>query len=118
MAARIGWANKKDDAWVVSSWTFRQLLEDVLSLYPDDPELTSELNAASRVKHLFLDNFHPDMTEKVTDAIRETAAGICSGRLQSRLAAKPYGTPDMVAEYRLALEKLVAMVGSLPDFAP
>jgi hypothetical protein len=115
--ARIGWVNKQN-SWVVSSWAFRQLLEDVLAQYPEDPELTSEFKIASRVKCLYIDSFHPELTIRVTQAIRETASAISSGRIQTGLARKPYGTAEIVAEYRQAVERLVALVGSLPDFAP
>lgn len=117
MAARIGWLDKPD-TWVVSSWTFRQFLEDVLSLYPDDPELTFELTAASRAKQLVIDDCDPELVPRMTDAIRRTASAICSGEFQTSLTRKPYGTDSLVGEYRNALEKLVAVVGVLPDFAP
>lgn len=103
---------------MVSSWTFRQLLEDVLSQYPDDSDLASEFDRATRVKCLYLDNFHPDFAGRLTAAIHGTASAIASGQIPTRLAVKPYGTPEIIAEYRRALEKLVALVGSLPDFAP
>ena len=118
MAGRIGWAKKPESAWVVSSWTFRQLLEDVLFQYPNDPELASKLKTASHAKCLFLDSFHPELTTRVTEAIRETASAICSGRIETSLVLKPYGTADIVSEYRRSLEKLVALLGSVPDFAP
>lgn len=117
MAGRIGWARKPETAWVVSSWTFRQLLEDVRAQYPDD-DFSSELGTASRVKCLYLDNLHPDLTARLTSAIRETARAIASGEASTRLSVKPYGTPEMVAEYRQALARLVALLDSLPDFAP
>lgn len=116
--ARIGWLNKPGDAWVVSSWTFRQLLEDVLSHYPDDLEMASEFKIASGVKHLYLDSFHPDLAGRLIEAIRDTASAISSGRIPTHLSAKPYGTSSIVAEYRHALEKLVALIGSTPDAAP
>ena len=116
--ARVGWLNKPDHVWVVSSWTFRQLLEDVLTSYPDDPEMVSEFKIASGVKHLYLDSFHPDLAGRLIEAIRETASAIASGRIPTRLAAKPYGTSSIVAEYRQSLERLVAMIGSTPDVAP
>jgi hypothetical protein len=118
MAGRIGWLNKPNHAWVVSSWTFRQLLEDVLTSYPDDPEMATEFKIASDVKHLYLDSFSPDLAGRVIEAIRETASAISSGRVPTRLAVKPYGTSTIVVEYRQSLEKLVAMIGSLPDVAP
>ena len=118
MAGRIGWSNKPETAWVVSSWTFRQLLEDVVSQYPDDSDLASEFSTASRVKCLYLDNFHPDLTGRLTAAIRETASAIASGQIQTRLTIKPYGTPEIVAEYRHALHRLVGLIGTVADFAP
>jgi hypothetical protein len=103
---------------VVSSWTFRQLLEDVIAQHPDDSELHTELKAASVTKTILLDGFHPDFSQRLADAIRETAAAISSGEVQTSLTRKPYGTDGLVTEYRHALEKLVAVVGALPDFAP
>ena len=117
MPARIGWLDKPD-AWVVSSWTFRQFMEDVLALYPDDPELAFELTAASRAKQLFIDDCDPDFIPRLADALRHTASAICTGQLQTSLTRKPYGTDGVVAEYRHALEKLVGVVGEQPDFAP
>lgn len=116
--ARIGWLHKEGPAWVVSSWTFRQLLEDVIAQHPDDPELHIELKAASATKTILLDSFHPDLSRRLAEAIRHTASDIWSGELQSSLSRKPYGSDGLVAEYRHALERLVAVVGALPDFAP
>ncbi len=118
MAGRIGWLNQPEKSWVVSSWTFRQLLEDVLTQCPDDADLTREFKTASQTKHLILDSFDPELTTRMIEAIRDTASAISSGRIETRLALKPYGTAEIVAEYRQSLEKLVALLGSGPDFAP
>lgn len=115
--ARIGWL-QNEGAWVVSSWTFRQLLEDVIAQHPDDPELHFELKTASGTKTIILDSFHPELSQRLAEAIRETASGICTGQQQTTLSRKLYGTDGLVAEYRHSLEKLVAVVGALPDFAP
>ena len=80
--------------------------------------MADELKTASRVKYLYLDAFNPALTRGLTDAVRDTASAIISGATQTGLSAKLYGTQEIVAEYRHALEKLIALVGSLPDFAP
>lgn len=118
MAGRIGWAKKRKDPWVVSSWAFRQLLEDVLAQHPNDPELASELTTASRTKCLYIDSFPPEFTSRMTEAILVTASAVCSGQIESGLARKPYGTAEIIAEYRYSLQRLMAMLGSMADFAP
>lgn len=107
--AVIGWHNKPD-SWVVAGWAFRQVLEDVRSQRPTDPEMISELELARDLKYLFIDDFSPDLAKRLADAIRDTATGILSGTIRSGLLDKSYGDANAIAEYRRALPELIAIV--------
>jgi hypothetical protein len=113
--AVISWHNERD-GWVVAGWAFRQLLEDVRSECPTDPEIVSELERARDLKYRFIDSFNGELAKRLADAIRDTASGIPSGRIRSGLLDKPYGTANAIAEYRNSMQELVAVISRTPGW--
>jgi hypothetical protein len=109
----IGWHNERD-SWVVAGWAFRQVLEDVRSQSPTDPEMVSALERAEDLKYVFIDSFNGELAKRLADAIRDTAPGIQSGKIRSGLLDKPYGTANAIAEYRNSMQELVAIVSRTP----
>ena len=81
--ADISFSDKPDETWVVAGWAFRQVLDDVISQYPDDSEMGSLLARSKECKWLHIDSLDPVVATKITRAIAHVAKGVLSGTIRS-----------------------------------
>jgi hypothetical protein len=101
MSATIGISDEK--GWLVQTWTFRQLIEDVRAQYPTDEELGSFLDDVSILQFI---EFHWDdpASAQVARRFYLTARGISDGSLKSSLEGD-----DSFSEYKKSIALLVSL---------
>ena|SRR2546421_7682860 len=121
--AVIGFSDNPEEIWCVAGWAFRQVLDDVISQYPDDSEMVDEFFLSKTQSGLHIDSLEPELAARVTSAIRQVATGILSGAIRSGIHNQPYGNAHAVEEYRKGLQQLLetfpsARVGSDPERKP
>ena len=108
--AVIGFSDKPEEIWCVAGWAFRQVLDDVISQYPDDSELADEFARSKTYSGLSIDLLEPEFAARVTRAIREVANGILSGAIRSGIHDQPYGDARTVEQYREVLQQLLEAI--------
>lgn len=118
--AVIGFSDKPEEIWCVAGWAFRQVLDDVISQYPEDSEMADEFAQSKTYSGLSVDLLEPELAAKVTSAIKQVAIGILSGAIRSGIHDKPYGDARTVEQYREGLQQLLeatpsAWIGSDPE---
>ena len=104
--AVISFSVKPENIWCVAGWAFRQVLDDVISQYPEDAEMAIELNRARELKGLIIDGLSPDFETLVTSAIKHVVTGILSGAIRSGIVDQPYGHARTVKQYLEGLQEL------------
>lgn len=108
--AVIGFSDKPEEIWCVAGWAFRQVLDDVISQYPEDSEMAEAFALSKTQSGLHVDMLEPKLGAKVTDAIRQVAKGILSGTIRSGIVDKPYGDTMTVEQYREGLQQLLEVL--------
>lgn len=108
----IGFSDKSEHSWVVAGWAFRQVLDDVISQYPDDSEMVKEFAQAKMFSGLSVELLEPAFAARVTSAIRQTVTGILSGGVRSGIHDQPYGDARTVEQYHGALRELLQVIPS------
>jgi hypothetical protein len=106
----IAFSRKSEHIWAMAGWVLRQVLEDTVSRHPEDSEMAREFEAAKDTAGLMVYLLPPDSAARVTNAIREVAAGSLSGTIQSGVAGRHHGDERTVAEYREALQELLEAI--------
>src|SRR5262245_38874948 len=53
--AVISFSDRPDEIWCVAGWPFRQVLNDVMSKYPDDAEMADAFDHADALSGLIVD---------------------------------------------------------------
>jgi hypothetical protein len=102
----ICFSEEENGAWVVAGWAFRQLLDDVARQYPDQTDVQAEVTRAKEVGYLHVDSLEGALSAKMTDAIRDVAAGILSGTIPSGLIEQ-HGDDPTAQEYKKGLQMLL-----------
>jgi hypothetical protein len=110
--AVIGFSDKPEEIWCVAGWVFRQVLDDVISQYPEDLVMASEFVLAKTQSGLHVDSLEPELAARVASAIRKVATGVLSGAIRSGIHDQPYGDARTVEQYRKGLHQLLE---ALPD---
>lgn len=106
--AVIGFSDRPEEIWCVAGWAFRQVLDDVVSQYPEDTEMADKFEQSKTHSGLSVDLLEPELAARVTNAIRNVATGILSGAIRSGIHDQPYGDASTVEQYREALQELLA----------
>jgi hypothetical protein len=106
--AVISFSKKPEETWSVAGWAFRQVLDDVISQYPDDKEIAAEFEEAKTAySGLIVALLEPSFGARITKAIQQVVAGILSGTIQSGIRV-PTPDPERILEqYRQALGELL-----------
>jgi hypothetical protein len=99
--------HEPERTWCVAGWAFRQVLDDTISQYPEDIELSEKLEQSKAQKGLILDLLTPELAARITGAIKQVASGILSGTILSGILSQTYGDAVTVEQYRRALQKLL-----------
>lgn len=73
------------DGWIVARWAFRQFLEDIIAVYPEDSEMKDEINKALAFDGLHLDLMDILLVRKFIKAIKNVATKILQGSYDVRL---------------------------------
>ncbi len=110
--AVIGFSDKAEHNWVVARWVYRQVLEDVISHFPNDSEMVDMLTQKIETDGLLTEFVEHSLAARITNAIREVTSGILSGNIRSGLQDKPSGTAHTINEYRKGLQRLLEAIPS------
>jgi|GEM_PF-3080868 len=105
--AVIGFSDKPEEIWCVAGWAFRQVLDDVISQYPEDSEMADAFARSKTYSGLNVDSLEPELAAKVTNAIWQVATGILSGAIRSGIYDQTYGDARTVEQYREGLQQLL-----------
>jgi hypothetical protein len=106
----IAFSTKPEECWAVAGWAIRQILDDVVSQYPQDSEIANEFEGAKAIDGLMVYLLKPELAARVTNAIRAVATGILSRTVRSGIVDQPYGDERTVAQYRDALRELLQAI--------
>jgi hypothetical protein len=74
--AVIAFSDKPGHSWVVAGWAYRQVLEDVMSHYPEEDDIVHVLAEKKAGDGLLAGFLEPPLTVRITSAIRRVAEGI------------------------------------------
>jgi hypothetical protein len=108
MGGVISFSDKNEEVWgVVAGWAFRQVLDDVISRYPEDSEMTDAFTKAEAIGDLQIYSLEPELASRVTRAIWQVVTDILSGAIRSGIHDQPYGDAERVEQYRGALQELL-----------
>lgn len=106
--AVIGFSDKADHIWHGRGWVFRQILDDVASKYPEDPEMIEEFRQAKHYYNgLSIYSLDSNLASRVTSAIREVAEGILAGTIRSGIHDEPHNDEAIFEGYRERLRELI-----------
>jgi len=108
----IAFSSRPEESWGVAGWAIRQILDDVVSQYPQDLEIAKEFEAAKAIDGLMVYLLRPDLAARVTNAIRQVATGILSGTIRSGIIDQPYGDERTVQQYLQGLRQLLEVFPS------
>lgn len=108
--AIISFSDTPEEIWCVAGWALRQVLDDVISQYPDDKEMADTFEQAKTHGGLSIDLLQPEFAAKIAAAIRHVAEGILSGTIRSGISDQPYGDTATIEQYRSALKELLATI--------
>ena len=112
--AVIGFSDNPDEIWYIAGWAFRQVLDDVMSQYPEDSEMADAFDLAKIYKALNIDLMEPEFAARVTSAIRQVVTGILSGVIRSGIYDQPYGDEGTVEQYLRGLQQLLEVLEAFP----
>jgi hypothetical protein len=104
--------NEPERTWSVAGWAFRQVLDDVISQYPEDAEMVDEFEQSKTYSGLILYTLKPGFAARIRNALRQVASGILSGVIRSGIHDQPYGDTTTVEQYREGLRQLLE---AIPD---
>jgi hypothetical protein len=110
--AVIGFSDKPEEIWSVAGWAFRQILDDVISQYPEDSEMANEFAQAKTYSGLSVELLEPKLAARITNAIKQVAEGIVSETIRSGIYDQPFGNPKTVEQYREGLQQLLEAIPS------
>jgi hypothetical protein len=75
--------------WHDSNWVYRQLLADVVEMYPGDAELKDDIEKGEAIGTLFLDSMEDARAAKVLDALQKVADETVHGKLPGWKNTRP-----------------------------
>ncbi|MEK6288886.1 MAG: hypothetical protein AABO57_24470 [Acidobacteriota bacterium] len=110
--AVIGFSDRPEEIWCVAGWAFRQVLDDVISQYPEDSEMADEFALSKTQSGLSIDLLGLELAVRVTNAIRQVATGILSGAIRSGIVDQSYGDAKTVEQYQEGLQQLLEAIPS------
>ena len=105
--AVISFSDQPEEIWCVAGWAFRQVLDDVISHYPDDKEMAEQFFLSKTQSGLSVGLLCPELAARVTNAIWQVATGVLSGKIRSGIHDQPYGDAATVEQYREGLHQLL-----------
>lgn len=108
----ISFSRQSEQTWQVAGWAFRQVLDDIAQLYPDDTEMQEQLERAKLYDALSVYALSQEMAAKVVGGIRKVAEGILAGTIKSGIGSQPYGDIETQSQYKSGLRELL---GVLPE---
>jgi len=109
----ISFSNRPEATWSVAGWAFRQILDDVISQYPEDTEMAIALeNAKTAYDGLIIDMLEPQLAARSANLIRLVASCILSGTIRSGIYDQPFGDARTVEQYQNALRELLRLLPS------
>ena len=112
MGGVIGFSNKPEEIWFAAGWAFRQVLDDVISQFPEDLEMYEVFSDAKHHGGLNIDLLSPEFSIRITEALREVAMAILCGSVKSGIVDKPYGDAKTVEQYQEVLRQLVDLISA------
>src|SRR5713226_1071771 len=111
--AVISFSKKPEQVWCVAGWAFRQILDDVVSQFPEDKEMAEKFEEVKICySGLIVEMLEPEFAARVTNAIRQVVTGILSGAIRSGIYDQPHGDAKTVEEYRKGLQQLIEAIPS------
>lgn len=102
--------NEPERTWCVAGWAFRQVLDDVVSQYPEDVEMADKFEQSKTYSGLIIYMLQPEFAARITDAILRVTTGILSGAIRSGIHDQPYGNATTVEQYQRALRELLEAI--------
>ena len=107
--------DEPERTWCVAGWAFRQVLDDVISQYPEDSEMADKFDQSKTHSGLILYRLKPEFAARIASAIRQVTTGILTGEIRSGILDQPYGDAPTVEEYRKGLQELLDAFPSLSE---
>jgi hypothetical protein len=108
MGGVISFSDKNEEVWgVVANWAFRQVLDDVISQYPEDSEMANAFAKAEAIGDLQIGSLEPEIATRVARAVWQVVTDILSGTIRSGIHDQPYGDARRVEQYQEALQELL-----------
>src|SRR6266496_1486136 len=102
--AVISFSKKPEEIWHVAGWAFRQVLDDVVSQFPEDKEMANKFEEAKTCySGLLVEMLEHDFAARVVGALRQVLTRILSGAIRSGIHDHPYGDGKTVEQYHQAL---------------
>ena len=108
--AIIAFSKDPAQTWCKAGWAFRQVIDDVLAQYPNDPAMNAELEEAKAAKGLSLFLMDSELAARVSAAIRHAATRILAGEIRSGIHDQDYGDPMTVMQYHDSLRELLDII--------
>lgn len=103
-------SKEPERCWQAAGWAFRQVLDDVLQMYPVDVDFRNEFEQAKVYDSLSLYALPNDMAKRVICSLREAAEGILAGTMQSGIESQSYGDSNTQAQYKSGLRQLLLVL--------
>ena len=114
MSGVISFGDESSKIWMKAGWAFRQVLDDVLLVYPYDMELEEAFERAKAISGLSVDDLNQELRQRVITRLRYTVTRLVNGSFESGITRLPYGDARTQAQYMECLQELLPMI---PDLA-
>ncbi len=106
----MGFSDKPEEIWLKPGWAFRQILEDILALCPEDAEMRKAFEQAELFSDLAVGDLPSELAERIITALGEATTGILAGMVESGITSKLYGDARKQAQYKEALRELLEII--------
>ena len=99
--------------WYKANWVFRQLVEDVVKMFPADTDLRFLMEQADALGGLSLDSMDDNVASGVMEAVKVVAETTLQGQIPGWQGKKPTDA-DGQHMYVEALSELLDVIGRQP----
>lgn len=106
----ISFSEPPTQSWGAAGWAFRQVLDDIAALYPEDEELRAVFDRAKAYDALMVEMLPTELARKVVESMRHTLTGILDGTIKSGITSKPFFDGAAAVQFESALRELLSMI--------
>ena len=106
----IALSEEPEQYWQAAGWAFRQVLDDVARLHPDDLDLQKACDQAKVYDSLSVYALPQELAERTVEHLKQVAEGVLAGTIQSGITTQSYGNSDTQGEYKSGLQQLLLVL--------